>query len=107
MEAGAARPWPTLSPLWQRFYLVRSQATSAATVRNRFARQILRHLLPPSPPAEKATARQDEARQSGTDNGAGDRRICHGTAVRRKKPYTLWASAKSLDFMATTRSDNT
>jgi hypothetical protein len=29
-------------------------------------------LLPPSPPAEKATARQDQARQSSTDDGAGD-----------------------------------
>src|SRR5690242_14686089 len=28
-------------------------------------------LLPPSPPAEKATARQDQAGQSGTDNGTG------------------------------------
>src|SRR5262249_16007786 len=26
-------------------------------------------LLPPSPPAEKATARQDQARQSGTNDG--------------------------------------
>ena len=29
-------------------------------------------LLPPSPPAEKATARQDQAGQSRTDDGAGD-----------------------------------
>jgi hypothetical protein len=29
-------------------------------------------LLPPSPPAEKATARQDQAGQSGTGDGAGD-----------------------------------
>jgi hypothetical protein len=29
-------------------------------------------LLPPSPPAEKDTARQDQARQSGTRDGAGD-----------------------------------
>jgi len=28
--------------------------------------------LPPSPPAEKATARQDQAGQSGTGDGAGD-----------------------------------
>src|SRR5262245_51066909 len=30
-------------------------------------------LLPPSPPAEKATARQDQARKSGTGDGAGNR----------------------------------
>jgi len=29
-------------------------------------------LLPPSPPGEKATARQDQSGQSGTDDGAGD-----------------------------------
>jgi hypothetical protein len=28
--------------------------------------------LPPSPPAEKATARKDQARQTGTGDGAGD-----------------------------------
>jgi hypothetical protein len=30
--------------------------------------------LPPSPPAEKATAREDQARQSSADNGARNRR---------------------------------
>ena len=30
------------------------------------------HLLPPSPPAEKATARQDQTRQSSTCDGGGD-----------------------------------
>jgi hypothetical protein len=30
-------------------------------------------LLPPSPPAEKAAARQDQARQACTRNGAGER----------------------------------
>ena len=29
-------------------------------------------LLPPSPPGEKATARQDQAGQSGADDGAGN-----------------------------------
>ena len=29
-------------------------------------------LLPPSPPAQKATACQDQARQSSTGDGAGD-----------------------------------
>src|SRR6516165_400260 len=29
-------------------------------------------LLPPSPPAEKATACEDQARQASTDDGAGD-----------------------------------
>jgi len=29
-------------------------------------------LLPPSPPAEQATARQDQAGKSGTDDGTGD-----------------------------------
>jgi hypothetical protein len=29
---------------------------------------------PPPPPGEKATARQDQARHSGTDHGAGDAR---------------------------------
>jgi hypothetical protein len=29
--------------------------------------------LPPSPPAEKATARQDQARQASTGDGSGDR----------------------------------
>ena len=28
--------------------------------------------LPPSPPAEKATARQDQAREASTGDGAGD-----------------------------------
>jgi hypothetical protein len=28
--------------------------------------------LPPSPPAEKATGRQDQARQASTGDGAGD-----------------------------------
>jgi hypothetical protein len=31
-------------------------------------------LLPPSPPAEKATARQDQARQASPRDGAWDRR---------------------------------
>jgi hypothetical protein len=31
-------------------------------------------LLPPSPPAEKATARQDQTRKPSTDDGTGDRR---------------------------------
>ena len=30
------------------------------------------NLLPPSPPAEKATARQDQAGHSGTSDGGGD-----------------------------------
>src|SRR5262249_21134024 len=30
------------------------------------------HLLPPSPPAEKATARQDQTRQSSTCDGGGN-----------------------------------
>jgi hypothetical protein len=34
--------------------------------------RLLGGLLPPSPPAEKATARQDQAGQSSTDDGAGD-----------------------------------
>ena len=32
-------------------------------------------LLPPSPPAEKATAREDQAGQSSTDDGAGDNKL--------------------------------
>jgi hypothetical protein len=34
-------------------------------------------LLPPSPPAEQATARQDQAGQSGTGDGAGNRLGSH------------------------------
>jgi hypothetical protein len=30
-------------------------------------------ILPPSPPAEKATARQDQSGQASTGDGAGDR----------------------------------
>jgi hypothetical protein len=42
-------------------------------------------LLPPSPPAEKATARQDQAGQAGTDNGTGD-----GDARERKARVKRW-----------------
>jgi hypothetical protein len=34
-------------------------------------------LLPPSPPAEEATTRQDQARNTRTDNGAGDKGHLH------------------------------
>ena len=42
-------------------------------------------LPPPSPPAEKATARQDQAGQSSTNDGAGD-----GLARERKGRVKRW-----------------
>jgi hypothetical protein len=39
-----------------------------------------RNLLPPSPPAEKITARQDQAEQTSTDDGAWNRHRVHGVA---------------------------
>ena len=38
-------------------------------------------LLPPSPPAEKASARQDQARKASTGDGAGDINV--GLETRR------------------------
>jgi hypothetical protein len=40
-------------------------------------------LLPPSPPAEQATARQDQAGQARTGDGAWDRRV----SVSRKSQF--------------------
>ena len=40
-------------------------------------------LLPPSPPAEKATARQDQAGKASTGDGAGDRgKFADGYAIK-------------------------
>jgi hypothetical protein len=46
------------------------------------------NLLPPSPPAEKATARQQQARQASTGDGAGDYRCCPYTRSRLSKRFT-------------------
>jgi hypothetical protein len=50
-------------------------------------------LLPPSPPAEKATASQDQAGQASTDDGAGDKLASEisplGLAVDRRTRRSL------------------
>src|SRR5215469_12907337 len=48
-------------------------------------RECLCDFLPPSPPTEKASARQEQARQSSTDDGAGD---CY--ARERKGRVERW-----------------
>src|SRR5262249_37131633 len=60
--------------------------------------------LPPSPPAEKASARQDQARKTSTDdgggdtdhrarireeNGAGHRRLCVGESPEKPRRIAL------------------
>ena len=40
--------------------------------------------LPPSPPAEKATAREDQARQSGTGDGTGHGQEAANLATRER-----------------------
>src|SRR5262249_18202184 len=47
--------------------------------------------LPPSPPAEKATASKDQAGQSGTDDGAGN-----GQRKARVKPHLIRAHANDV-----------
>jgi hypothetical protein len=54
--------------------LINRDCSAIAGCRKRRVRvcvETLSDLLPPSPPAEKATARQDQAGQSSTDDGAG------------------------------------
>jgi hypothetical protein len=49
---------------------------SAALTRSPGRRlRLVCYFLPPSPPAEKATAREDQARKSCTDDGAWDSEI--------------------------------
>jgi hypothetical protein len=57
-------------------------------------------LLPPSPPAEKATAREDQSRQSSTDDRAWNSRWCAeplGNVISENRLFdhnfaTLWSS---------------
>src|SRR5262249_30764853 len=43
--------------------------------------------LPPSPPGEKATARQDQAGQASTDDGTGDSGACARNGVVETEPF--------------------
>jgi len=52
--------------------LINRDCLAIAGCRKRRVRIASGALLPPSPPAEQATASQYEARQSGTDDWAGD-----------------------------------
>ena len=41
-------------------------------------------LTPPSPPAEKAAAREDQAGQSGTGDGAGDAQVSQTDTINHE-----------------------
>jgi len=56
----------------------RRQAKTWPSIRIALAAAIRTAFLPPSPPAEKATARQDQTGQAGTGDGAGNGRSRSG-----------------------------
>src|SRR6516162_2550837 len=70
MRTDSSSEWPpAASPSPRRGALLSPRPVSARSAATYV------HLVPPlspSPPAEKAAARQDQAGQSGTDNGTGD-----------------------------------
>ena len=52
------------------------------TIKEFYQAPIRRSSLPPSPPAEKAAARKDQARKASTGDGAGDDSRCAIVMVR-------------------------
>jgi hypothetical protein len=68
----ACGPISSTQPIIPREKYARGKPGIAPCWRDCAAREVSGDFLPPSPLAEKTTARQDQARQSGTDNGTGD-----------------------------------
>src|SRR5215813_14094490 len=76
-----AGPHPACGPSFKN-----SEICSAiAGCRKRRVRRMFRRLLPPSPPAEKATARQDQAGQSSTSDGAGNSKHAQQTRILERE----------------------